>query len=809
MKICDFKTVEDDIISHLREKRLIPIIGSGFSAGSLSFGGTVPTGREMKADMIQCICQYLGDNTSVSSLNKKSFNQIATYYHKIAPKNVQRIYIRDRFTNTNLNLMRKQFLDINWLYIYTLNVDDAIERNSVYNHVLVSNRIIDFSILSDKKCVIKLHGDANNILSYQDDNSQIFDFKQYAKSIESNTSLLKKLRHDFTYNNLLYIGCSLDDEFDLVTLEEYQNTEVIQHSSKYFLAVEKPDQFKQLELEQYGITHIVLFDDFESIYELIINAYKKSIEIPSSEIDCYRSLSLKQLAISYNDNQPYLFHGKSLLNQKSREVCIPNFFIDRDLTEILLKELDMKTIHIVYGNHVSGKSYLLISLFRKIKNRDVFFFDSKASINEQTLRLLLNSKGSLLIFDTSALNKGQIFNILRDADILKENEIAVVIAVNKSDKDIISVINENRNNHLVKGHYVKPYFSVDEVKEINPLLSINQLPDFSTKKSIIDSLVDMERVFQLKGVLSRIEPNLRNTEDIVVLILLAVKEKLYTQDLTKFDVDMAGYLQVLKSKPLISEEHVLYFEQDNDNSSQRKIVVSAKYWLYETLGSFAKRKQNYPMIVDAFKHIVNVILYENNKSYYNSIMDFIKFDIINEIFPSKYKGQLSLGHEIYEGLHNLLSSDERCAPHYYHQRAKCYLWQSGYEESFLGQLDDALRFAKLARQKLDNANEKAANQKLEISIAHIQFTICLILARKNIILNNSNDNVKSDAICAIYDALLSPYNYNEFIESGKGRRRSGDDIVDIRNTITPSALNGLDKDVLKKAEYILNFLITN
>ena len=193
MKVCRFEEIESEIVSHLRERRLIPVIGSGFSVGSQSLSGTVPSGKEMKSDMIESITKYFNRaNESSLGLTEKTFSQIATYYHKTVPKDIQRSYIKDKFTCIDLNLSRKQFLDINWLYIYTLNIDDSIERNSEYKHVLVSNRNIDFSILSDEKCLLKLHGDAKHILSYSDDDSQIFDYKQYAKSITTNISLLKK-----------------------------------------------------------------------------------------------------------------------------------------------------------------------------------------------------------------------------------------------------------------------------------------------------------------------------------------------------------------------------------------------------------------------------------------------------------------------------------------------------------------------------------------------------------------------------------------------------------------------------------------
>ena len=203
MKICKFKEVELEIAKHIREHRLIPVLGSGFSSGSEAFNGFVPTGEEMKKYMIDIIAYYNGDDVNKKDLEKKTFSQIAIYYKTSETTENQKKYIRDNFTHARLDEKRTRILEIDWMYIYTLNMDDAIENNSGYKRVVCSNRRVDFSYLENNKCVIKLHGDANAHLLYQDDQSQIFDFKQYARSITTNESMLDKLRHDFTCTNLL------------------------------------------------------------------------------------------------------------------------------------------------------------------------------------------------------------------------------------------------------------------------------------------------------------------------------------------------------------------------------------------------------------------------------------------------------------------------------------------------------------------------------------------------------------------------------------------------------------------------------
>ena len=54
------------------------------------------------------------------------------------------------------------------------------------------------------------------MLTYEDAKSEVFTQKQYVDSLKSNESLLNKLHHDSRYQNLIFIGCSLDDEIDLL-----------------------------------------------------------------------------------------------------------------------------------------------------------------------------------------------------------------------------------------------------------------------------------------------------------------------------------------------------------------------------------------------------------------------------------------------------------------------------------------------------------------------------------------------------------------------------------------------------------------
>lgn len=77
-----------------------------------------------------------------------------------------------------------------------MNADDAIENNSRYTTVVYSNRKLRNEIFATDKCTIKLHGDINDILIYEDSKCEVFDLPQYVQSLNDNRILLDKLKHD-------------------------------------------------------------------------------------------------------------------------------------------------------------------------------------------------------------------------------------------------------------------------------------------------------------------------------------------------------------------------------------------------------------------------------------------------------------------------------------------------------------------------------------------------------------------------------------------------------------------------------------
>lgn len=99
---------------------------------------------------------------------------------------------------------KKQFLSLFSQYVYTLNIDDAIEHNCNQFNVLLPNTEIFDKYVEQYTTVFKLHGDVNFYLKNIENESIIFNKKEYIESIKKNGKMLTKLKEDFADKNIIY-----------------------------------------------------------------------------------------------------------------------------------------------------------------------------------------------------------------------------------------------------------------------------------------------------------------------------------------------------------------------------------------------------------------------------------------------------------------------------------------------------------------------------------------------------------------------------------------------------------------------------
>lgn len=171
LKYVEFKEVKEKFLNYFKNRNIIPIIGAGFTQGSSSDRGIVPDAEGCKNHMLKLIRK--SDADLADELRNDNLSEVSSYFKNL-DITVRRKFFREYFTKVKLSQSKKKFLSIDWWYVYTLNIDDAIERNSMFSNVININR--KFTITKEYKYVKKLHGDVDDFNKY-DDSEIIFTDK--------------------------------------------------------------------------------------------------------------------------------------------------------------------------------------------------------------------------------------------------------------------------------------------------------------------------------------------------------------------------------------------------------------------------------------------------------------------------------------------------------------------------------------------------------------------------------------------------------------------------------------------------------
>lgn len=776
MQVVSFTEVRDEIVNHLRGRRLLPILGSGFSRKCRAQNGLVPSGSDYKEYMISQICEKLGDpdKSKRTSLESQTFSRISSIYHKNIEEERQIQYLKDHFANVRLDANRKEFLKIDWPYLYTLNIDDAIEKNSVYNTVFYSNRKPRTSEFDSAKCLIKLHGDVHDMTKYADSECEIFTQEQYVASFKKNTGLLKRLEHDMCNQNTVYIGCSLDDEIDLLSCANASET-CNANTHHYFCTTQKPDFIQEENLSRYNITHVVIFEGFDEIYSAFSDAWKDALQISKDMLSDYRDYDVRRLSCDYHDNIQYLLNGKSLF-RKDKIIEIPYFFISREITDTIIRGLGQKTIQVVLGSGCSGKTYIMADIVCRVRNRSLYAFTSTDSVSEEAFNELAKKKDTVLLFDDKSLEISQIERIIQERSEFKKNEISVVIFANKNDRALYGLLKLYEMEHdLRKGeipkYTVKNRFSAKEYHTINPLLTAISAGVFqeSVNESIIDGIMRISDTLAHENKYEDKKPATQTYQQIAALILLAIRRKVYSREGTMCGVQNELSYEAHYLTPLLDSEETWDFEYSQGNNSPTKYVLNAEYWLFKQLGRLTKKKDDRKLVVKAFRYLITQIvaftgkpdLYRGGKSEYG---DLIYFDNINEIIYTQNRNAIRLIEEIYDSLSDLLSTD----PGFMHQRAKCYLQVHNilkHQEDTEEYINKAYRDANVAYQIYQERYKKYGNKKLLISEDHVKYTMALSLCNKCVLHKYSDIEENSNALSSLYYALKSPYNSYDYVKT--------------------------------------------
>ncbi len=630
----------------IKERNLIPVFGAGFSMNSRAYDGVVPSGdkaTELMKEILLENCQDL----KLDEIEDCDFNETAKLFYNL-PDDIKNVFFQKYFTNVNLGEIQKDFLEFSWPYAYTLNVDDGIENTKSFKAVLPYKNLKRPS--STIKLLYKLHGDAFTEVTYQESENIVFSSDQYLQAItdKKNTDFLKNLINDFSFSNMIFIGCSLKYEPDLKYVYGKSNHKT--NTLKITLCEKEPGFKEKSNLMEYGINTIILIEDYKRFYLDIIRKVK-DLEATEKSAD-YKYKNPAFAKMNDKDNTFRLLSGENIFDEEDNTFNIGGMHILRNCLVEVEKRLETENCVILKGRRFSGKTHLISNLLEHQKRYAQYFFPSSSNVDEEVIfKLLVNEKNSMFVFDSNSLSASSYRLIANSSELLMRNSNKVVIAINSNDNYIAESLKgvvieipsrfygkELKDNEKSANKYglIKRYYQNTNMDYLQKITEKQRIPIFDMTK------------YHLKF----------SFNEQVILLLLTVLDKVYVGDALALEVSL-NEIDVLKNNlPLLIEE-IKVDATEKTAFSSTKLVHNSKAVLIHLLNQLTHEQ-----IIECIRYIVEE--FKEDQQRYRIGVNVILFDTLNQLFGGK-SGAGTLIYKVYESLEDILND----SLHYWLQRAKC------------------------------------------------------------------------------------------------------------------------------------------
>ena len=735
MRCNDFKVENVDfsmLVKMALVGNLIPIFGAGFSAGCQAANGIVPNGVRAKEDMTTLIMDK-GDSHGLSKemINELDFFNVADLFFERVKIKDRAEYFEAKYTDVKLPPHCVDFLTkVSWPYAYTINVDDAIEKNSDFREILPYHKIK--RSVTNKRLLFKLHGDANHESEYMDENEDyiVFSQKQYIRAMndDDNADIYKALIADYSEKNLIFIGCSLDNEIDLQNVFNASHM-YAKETSRLVIRSKKPSIQEEMKLKNHGVNCVLITKNFEQFYISFVNEYLRQASEKNTN---YKFINPNVIPVNDKKESIDLISGKKIFDDKRNEFKKSSLHVLRNAVSTAIETLKSSDMLLLKGRRFSGKTFALCSLIEQYKNHDTLYFQSSTFIDESVIETLMNKqRNSVFLFDSNSLSP-EGYNIVSQCkDIIFANRNKVVIVSNSNDNFLLSKI----EGEIIE---LSNEFNEEELNFNKRLADFHGLIRRNKTDTNIDYLYRIKNEQRIDVPLFQGKEIAFTPKEKAVLIALCSLDKLYFSDVIALGMHRNEFNQMCEHlSPLIEEIDVDFNEKDRHSST--KLVHNSKLALIDILSNFD------------FDDIANSIIYIIRKfkpdfSRKRLYIEVILFDTMNQIFiplsnkNSRRNGGVNIP-EIYERLQPYLSDDL----HYWLQRAKSiYRTNSNYND-----LSKAYSYA------MKTYKDSRPKSRLYISAA---LTIALILC---VMGDNSNDenklNTYEEAIVFADEAVNSDF----------------------------------------------------
>lgn len=809
------------LVGTFKDADLIPIIGAGFTKGmSAQNTATVPDGKQLKEYMIKHILKKQSD-ISREELEQETFSSIAELFENNCP-NIKEEgisnYFYEHFTGVKINRVNQlRFLrEIDWEYVYTLNIDTGIEDSDHEGwEVFYPNKDFDErNNFGGKKKLYKIHGDAKRFVKTLHYKEMILTESQYISSLDKNQKFHDMLAADCENRNILYLGCSLDDEIDIKYSVLSDKTRNFKEKETYriYVTSEPMSSLKKAKLDGFNISHYIQlqgYDDYELFYEYLLECYKESAVEQERNIDSFSYQQPERLGKDLSKNIKYL---ADMGNYKEK---LPYYYFESDTLAAL--KLSTEQINVIVGRRFVGKTMLAYNILDHYQKYQRYFIKAHESVDVDTIHELMKLKNALIVFDSDSVDDKTFIEILNLFE--NQNNSIVCIFVNSYD-DVLNLVSyHSKSVNQPLGRNLIGEMGLADVGKINKGLDALGIATFDVKHNILDNTLRIANVYNENMVSNY---TIVSKEELKVIIWLLVQNKMYYEEMVTLGLSRDYKRIVRKFAPFLQEEKCKRSEMRKHSAI--KIVCNGKLGLLQILNNYAYPNRNkigsmiaksrHRDICDSIYHI----MYSFEKIDKDVVKKFIMFDTLNDIFSRKYSqqsinyiasdgkegknsyGAAGLIQEIYsdEKIQQLKAGD----PNYWLQRAKSvYITYRRYNNGIgIKEMYEGIKWAKKAEQDSEIKVQQGERQYWRtMSNATIQIAIMYGWVAK---INNYNIVQDNNSAVEYYYKGLSDVNNRAAAKSLMNNSRGTEDFHSLIQDLVANPEH-IEKEWQSERDYLL------
>lgn len=815
------KETKDFFVHAFNEETLVPILGSGFTCGvKTGNGGIVPSGKDLKKAMIEKIS--IKKKINEQELETETFSSISEFFQNTFPdpskEGVIDYYIKN-FTRVKIGKPQQlRFLnEIKWPYIYTLNIDTGIEDSKVKEwEVFYPNRKFDErKINPDCRILYKIHGDVAMFCKSSDYNEMILTESQYIASLQQSEQFHDLLSADCGNKNLLYIGCSLDDEIDIKysVLADKNRNKKVRDIRGIYVTTEELSEYKKDKLQGFNISHIIKLsssDDYEYFYEFLVQCYEESLTQTQKNIENFKYTELTRLGKEKDKNLDYL---ADLFPDRKK---LPFYYVPSERIQNI--KLLSDKINVVIGRRFVGKTMLAHAILEANPNYRRYYISEKESLTEKNVTDLLQEDNALIIFDSQSLDDRGFNNLLVNFDFHKNNVICIFF---NSFDDVVNLITFHSEiiNYAIEGTLTGKLLKKD-VAAINEKLDLLGIAVFNERNNLLDNTLRIANVYNRKII---DKYTITSLDELKLIIWILVKNKIYFEEIITLGLAKKYKKIVMKFSPFIQEENCK--KGEIGKHSAIKVISNGKLGLLQILSSYiypsANSEMSYKMTKEHQNNVceaIYAILLSFSKINMDNVKEFLQFDKLNDVFSRVYSessiisisksdetthikyGAASFIHNVYanENIKQLKAND----PNYWLQRAKSiYITNNYRHRGSRAEILEAIDWAKKAEQdsrtKVDDGESKYFRTE---SNAIMQ--IAMLYGRLAKLQNYANKKVNEDAL-EYYYKLFSDTNNIGATKTLLNHSRGTDDFTKFVNILI-SDINCVGNEWSQERNYLIN-----